>query len=71
MDNLKENGPSAAQAKFLRRFVDGTFNESVSTPDDKWPELEDIFTLVDQSANSGHTSAASIRPQTSESSGEQ
>ncbi|RWC58557.1 hypothetical protein [Mesorhizobium sp.] len=54
VDNLRGNGPSAAQAAFLRRFVDETFNDSVSTPDDKWPELEDIFTLVDQSANSGH-----------------
>ncbi|WP_201729579.1 hypothetical protein [Acidocella sp. C78] len=51
---LKENGPSVAQAAFLRRFVNETFNGGVDTPDEKWPELEDIFTLVDQSANSGH-----------------
>ena len=54
LDGLKDSGPSAMQAAFLRKFVDKTFNNGSTTPDDKWPELEDIFTLVDQSANSGH-----------------
>lgn len=54
LDGLRDSGPSASQAAFLREFVDKTFNDGSATPDDKWPELEDIFTLVDQSANSGH-----------------
>lgn len=51
---LKIDGPSARQVKFICKFVDRTFGEgSVRTAKD-WPELEDIFTMVDLSANTGH-----------------
>lgn len=66
LNGLRDNGPSATQAAFLREFVDRTFNNGSSIPGNEWPELEDIFTLVDQSANSGHNlgplySAANLR----------
>lgn len=51
---LKLDGPSANQVKFLRRFVDQAFGEGAKRSADEWPELEDIFTLVDMSANTGH-----------------
>lgn len=47
-------GPSARQVKFIRDFVDQVFGEGENRKADDWPELEDIFTLVDLSANSGH-----------------
>lgn len=54
LDRLKLDGPSARQVAFIREFVDQVFGEGVSQEADDWPELEDIFTLVDLSANTGH-----------------
>jgi hypothetical protein len=51
---LKLDGPSARQVAYIRAFVDSVFGEGASRSHDEWPELEDIFTLVDQSANTGH-----------------
>lgn len=51
---LSLDGPSANQVKFLRSFVDQVFGEGKSRSAKEWPELEDIFTLVDLSANTGH-----------------
>lgn len=51
---LKLDGPSANQVKFLRNFVDQAFGEGAKRSAGEWPELEDIFTLVDLSANTGH-----------------
>lgn len=51
---LNLTGPSAHQVKFIRSFVDQVFGEGESRTADDWPELEDIFTLVDLSANTGH-----------------
>lgn len=53
-DALKETGPSAAQIQFLRKFVSEIFNEGGKSTAAHWPELEDIFTMVDLSANTGH-----------------
>lgn len=63
---LKLDGPSANQVKFLRTFVDQVFGEGNKRSAVEWPELEDIFTLIDLSANTGHHlgphySAASLR----------
>ena len=49
---LKEDGPSSRMAEFLREFVRITFGSNGGSDD--WPPLEDIFTLVDLSANTGH-----------------
>jgi hypothetical protein len=51
---LRLDGPSARQVEFIRAFVDQVFGEGASRSADEWPELEDIFTLVDLSANTGH-----------------
>jgi hypothetical protein len=51
---LKLDGPSSQQVEFIREFVDRAFGEGESRSADQWPELEDIFTLVDLSANTGH-----------------
>lgn len=51
---LRLDGPSARQVKFIREFVDQVFGEGARRSADEWPELEDIFTLVDLSANTGH-----------------
>lgn len=54
ISSLKLNGPSAHQIKFIRTFVDRVFGEGESRKAEDWPELEDIFTLIDLSANTGH-----------------
>ncbi len=51
---LKLDGPSAKQVPYIRTFVDSVFGEGARRNYDEWPELEDIFTLVDLSANTGH-----------------
>jgi hypothetical protein len=54
LSGLKLDGPSARQVAFIRRFAAQTFGEGTSRGPDDWPELEDIFTMVDLSANTGH-----------------
>ncbi|MDP2258164.1 MAG: hypothetical protein Q8J89_00425 [Caulobacter sp.] len=54
VSKLKLDGPSANQVRFLRTFVDQVFGEGAERSANEWPELEDIFTLVDLSANTGH-----------------
>jgi hypothetical protein len=51
---LSLDGPSVAQTNFIERFVNTAFGEDRETEADDWPELEDIFTLIDLSANTGH-----------------
>jgi hypothetical protein len=51
---LRLDGPSARLVAFIQEFVDTTFGEGVNRKAEKWPELEDIFTLVDLAANTGH-----------------
>jgi NAD-dependent SIR2 family protein deacetylase len=46
------SGPSRTMVQHLDRFVRDVFN--LSKTSDQWPDLEDIFTFVDMSANSGH-----------------
>jgi NAD-dependent SIR2 family protein deacetylase len=50
----KPEGPSIPQVEFLRKFVGDTFNVRDGASPEDWPELEDIFTCVDLSANTGH-----------------
>lgn len=51
---LKLSGPSSCIVEYLRKFVDTTFGHDEGARPDDWPNLEDIFTLVDLSANTGH-----------------
>ena len=54
LDGRRATGPSARQVAFLKEFVSRVFGEGTSPGYDAWPELEDIFTSVDLSANTGH-----------------
>lgn len=47
-------GPSASIVKYLRKFVSDTFAHNETAEATSWPELEDIFTCIDLSANTGH-----------------
>ena len=47
-------GPSAIIVKFLQGFVEDTFDHKREAAPKYWPHLEDIFTCVDLSANTGH-----------------
>jgi hypothetical protein len=47
-------GPSKLIVDFVSQFIRDSFDISVKATGDKWPDLEDIFTCVDLSANSGH-----------------
>lgn len=64
-ERLKLDGPSNALVRFVSKFVEETFAEGRTASPDDWPELEDVFTLVDLSANTGHHlgtySAADLR----------
>lgn len=60
---LAGSGPSALTVEFLLKFVADTFNDKASTAD-FWPELEDIFTCVDLSANTGHHLGPNYSPST-------
>ncbi len=53
-NRLRLDGPSKALVRFVSEFVDKTFAEGRSASPEDWPELEDVFTLVDLSANTGH-----------------
>ncbi|PTM94466.1 hypothetical protein [Mycoplana dimorpha] len=54
VNKLKLDGPSANHVRFLRNFVNQVFGEGEDIRPEEWPELEDLFTLVDLSANTGH-----------------
>lgn len=47
-------GPSRLQVQFIRDFVEKAFGDGTTRSVREWPELEDIFTMVDLSANTGH-----------------
>lgn len=54
LEHLRIDGPSARQVAYLQRFAERVFGEGLLRSADDWPDLEDIFTLVDLSANTGH-----------------
>jgi NAD-dependent SIR2 family protein deacetylase len=47
-------GPSGKVVQYLRKFVHRAFDHSIAAGHQFWPELEDIFTCLDMSANTGH-----------------
>lgn len=47
-------GPSKTLVASLRRFVSDVFHCPDKAPADAWPLLEDLFTFIDLSANTGH-----------------
>jgi hypothetical protein len=57
-----ESGPSKTLVAFLTRFVHDAFDHSESADARFWPALEDIFTCLDLSANTGHHLGAAYEP---------
>ena len=55
-------GPNRMLVDFLGRFIHDAFGHSTKAGGKKWPDLEDIFTCVDLSANSGHHLGSSFAP---------
>ena len=49
-----KKGQSQRIVKFLRGFVYETFDHSRRAKARFWPQLEDLFTCIDLSANTGH-----------------
>src|ERR1700737_3507054 len=58
----RENGSSGLVVRYLRKFVSRAFNHKVDARAKYWPALEDIFTCVDLSANTGHHLGAKYSP---------
>src|SRR5271165_4914243 len=57
-----EGGPSKLTVDFVSHFIRDSFDQSTKAKGDKWPDLEDIFTCVDLSANSGHHLGRAFAP---------
>lgn len=55
-------GPSRIVVDFLSEFIHETFHHAASAGAKDWPDLEDIFTCVDLSANSGHHLGSKFAP---------
>src|SRR5208337_5437495 len=55
-------GPSRIIVDFLTKFIHDTFDHSTKAGAKSWPDLEDVFTCVDLSANSGHYLGSSFAP---------
>jgi hypothetical protein len=60
---LKSDKRSEELVQFLRKFVGSTFDHYESAPARYWPTLEDLFTCIDISANSGHHLWSKYAPQ--------
>ena len=56
------SGPSRMIVDFLTEFIYDAFAVSRRAKAKSWPDLEDIFTCVDLSANSGHHLGGSFSP---------
>jgi hypothetical protein len=50
---LRSSGPSNKLVEYLKSFVEETFGARAADSQ-VWPDLEDVFTLLDLSANTGH-----------------
>jgi hypothetical protein len=55
-------GPSRILVDFLSRFIHDAFDHSKKSKAASWPQLEDIFTCIDLSANSGHHLGPTFAP---------
>lgn len=55
-------GPSRILVQYLSGFIDKVFGHSSKEAARSWPELEDVFTCVDLSANSGHHLGSGFAP---------
>jgi len=57
-----EGGPSKLAVDLASRFIRDSFDHSTRARGNKWPDLEDVFTCVDLSANSGHHLGRAFAP---------
>jgi hypothetical protein len=57
-----KKGPSKAIVAFLCQFASNIFGLTNPESSDDWPELEDLFTVIDLSANTGHHLGLSYPP---------
>jgi hypothetical protein len=55
-------GPSRLLVDFLSEFIHRTFGHSRRARAKYWPDLEDVFTCVDLSANTGHHLGSAFSP---------
>ena len=55
-------GPSRLIVDFLTTFIHDAFDHSRTASAKHWPELEDVFTCIDLSANTGHHLSCSFAP---------
>jgi hypothetical protein len=51
---MKNTALSKALVEFIRIFVNDAFGGGSEVPPEHWPMLEDLFTTIDLSANTGH-----------------
>jgi NAD-dependent SIR2 family protein deacetylase len=56
------SGNSGKIVQHLRKFVNAAFDHTTSADAKFWPELEDIFTCIDLSANTGHNLGSEFSP---------
>jgi len=56
------SGNSGKIVQHLREFVNRAFDHKTTAGAQFWPELEDIFTCIDLSANSGHNLGPQFSP---------
>src|SRR5262245_33138916 len=63
LDTNEEQQPRATKlVDYLRRLVHDAFDHSISAQSQFWPDLEDLFTCVDLSANTGHHLGSTFSP---------
>lgn len=55
VERLKGNSLSTILAKFVSHFVADVFGNGVLNNHNDWPSLEDLFTIIDLTANTGHS----------------
>jgi hypothetical protein len=60
--DYKPDGPSGLIVNFLRTFIYDAFDHKETAAAKYWPHLEDIFTCVDLSANTGHHLGSKYSP---------
>ncbi len=53
-----EEEPSDDLIQFLKQFIHDAFDHDIRAKAKYWPDLEDIFTCIDLSANTGHNLGA-------------
>jgi hypothetical protein len=56
------SGPSYMTVEFLSYFIRDAFDHSTKAAAKYWPDLEDVFTCVDLSANAGHHLGSTFSP---------